>query len=151
MKRLVTAYKELDAKFEERNPLNLKRKFPTYINRPVFRIAFLVVLALIITDFCLNGYSFTRVSIACPEDYAVPCVNPFYRKEPTNLYTPIETSSYIKNVCGQVPCDKKYLQPGESYGRDDFLANHGVGFIFLIFIFALLVNHVIYLTRKNHE
>lgn len=156
--------------------INLKKKFPNYFKSSVpFQIGFILFLFVFGINFYLNGYSFYDLSVSCPYDFK-ECVNPFYqctikerkcaedvsfiKSEPlfeglTDIYisdcvkqdTNLICATFPSYFCDKVPCDKKYIDGGESFGRTDFLHEHSNAVYFLLFILPFIINHIYYTIR----
>lgn len=153
--------------------INLKKKFPNYFKSSIpFQIGFILFLLVFGINFYLNGYSFYDLSVSCPYEFK-ECVNPFYQctideRECKRLIdAPIislNLTQYYKNnclsldrnlvcatfpsdFCDKVPCDKKYIDGGDSFGRTDFFHEHSNAIYFLLLILPFIINHIYYTIR----
>lgn len=117
--------------------INLSRRFPFYINKTIFRVFFLTILFIGVSDLALN-YSYSgswfSYSLECASSY---CPNPFYN------------ATLTPQLCEGLLCDSEFLYPGFTYGREDIIARHGHLLIFILFVGAFALNHINYMWRKS--
>lgn len=143
-------------KIKELNGIfDLSKKYPDYINKKVFRGAFLIIFVLFsfctILEYRNNPDPFNYFYVSCPINEPV-CVNPFYVCPQTMLFGDdcISNINLPKGVCNYGYCDKPFLTGGESYGvNPPFWLKHGVSLLFIILGLAFLVNHGMYETNKE--
>ena len=126
--------------------INLKKKFPQYFNLWIFRIGWVLMALLLVSEYVANDNSFTSIYVTCDADQ---CINPFYLCsnydwKDVSLFEE-RTCQSVNNFCPEDMCYKKYLARGETYGRQ------GAGWneILLILLGILLVNHVWYILNKR--
>lgn len=147
--KIIDKWKEWDAKLESKTIA--KSKFPGYFNKVIFRTGMALIGLIIILDFCLNGYSFTSVSMDCTFEQG--CNNPFYvcTQQDLDFYKTNlnaqklcldEAPSFTEGIMvGNESLSKvQRLEKGFHIGRTDILATNGFDIITGIFLFSFLVN-----------
>lgn len=130
--------------------IDLSKRLPGYINKWIFRFFLLLIGLIVIFDISKHGvYSY---SVSCPDTNLEPCLNPYYVCQTQyEVYNMTATCSYEipSAICKDVPCDKKYLEPGEYYGRTDFISKYGTSLLIGLFLFSFIVNHLYFMLRTK--
>jgi hypothetical protein len=161
--------KELDNKLNDKlSFLNLSKKYPNYFTKSIFRLGLVLMVLIICYNFYLNDFSMTNIVLDCPASaMGGKCLNPAYDCQNDliadnilltfNLtqIKPLDHSSCVfytsdqrLSYCSVLPCDKRYLDAGEHYGRTDVFVDHSVEFFILIIIFCFILNHGYYIFTK---
>jgi len=156
-------FRELDESLKKKfGKYSMQNKFPGYFNRNVFRGAALCMLLLLIGVFVQQGFDFgAGISVSCSESSTQPCQNPVYdcgladtaeelQLAPfCNIFGTLDAERPDAWVCSIAPCDKPYLQPGESYTNAGWLLRHGIALLSLIIFLAFLVNAMFYYIKTG--
>lgn len=134
----------------------LKEKLPeNYISKWVFWVALLILFLSAFYIFFLNDFDFSEhYIISCTDNK--PCLNMYYfcshnTNDILKTLNGCDSLDYEK-VCQQGLCEKEYLQPGESIGKDDggIIRFFKVVTLLTLF-FAFFVNHIIYLRSRGRK
>lgn len=136
--------------------MDLKRKFPGYFSKTVFRLAVLLLVVVALIAAHQSGWKLNTVHLECPESVTV-CENPYYvcgtdPGEGINFQIPFQgigspecQKSVQSWICEQIPCNRKYLYGGESYGtKAPFLIQHFKIIALLVLVGAFAINHILY-------
>jgi hypothetical protein len=165
MGKLKKIYNILNEKFSEPEKV-LKGILPNnYINKNIFRIAIGVMLLVALfgaykLDFDFKNY----YTVSCKATEPMPCMNPFYYclhkeelsiKDYTNPYAPIELyisscdGLNLKEVCSQGVCDNKWIEIGQTIGKQkpdiSWISWLSLG----ILLVAFMINHAVWMVKKN--
>lgn len=140
--------------------INLLKLYPNYfVSKLPFQIAFFFILLVILMGWAISGFNLAFVSISCPASSPLPCHNPVYVC-PQNAVNLTMVGSHMFNdgmrcndvptwICDKVPCDKRYLQPGEKYGDNELIFNVIIRTILFFIFLPFLINHLLYLRKKG--
>lgn len=113
-----------------------------YIDKRIFRVAFILLFLLIIIAFGSNDWEFkTSVYVSCASQEPF-CENPYYDYE----------LLYNKPCPHKGLCDQEILYGGESYGKKPSVwFSAYLGLTILIILFAFVMNHIIHNTKRNKK
>ena len=154
-------YKRIDEHLKNKlSGVNLFKLYPNYfISKVPFQFAAALILILSFGVWAASGFNLAYVNISCPSSSLTPCLNPVYVCPATDMLNSNYGNGYFWHdgvrcntvpawLCDQVPCDKPYLMPGESYGANSNLFN----FILMLDVFficiAFAINHLLYMRTK---
>jgi len=129
--------------------LYINNHFPNYINKWVFRIAFLLIFSQFIYIASVLEFDFSpHAYIECKSNQ--PCQNTFFEcQNKTEIFQDfmiVDCEPYNKVNCVDEVCSKPILEPFEILGNkppkeyDQFKFN-----VFILIMFAFIINHFIYL------
>lgn len=162
-------YKRLDAKLKERLAgVDLFKLYPNYfISKVPFQIAAYLIIILSFGVWAGSGFNLAHVNISCPSTNPTPCLNPVYEcprvdhlrqtsdnpevfNYPGNItfYDGVKCQVVPRWICEQVPCNKEYLMPGESYGLQSNPYKIVIAFDIMFILLAFGVNHLLYQRKR---
>lgn len=128
-----------------------------YINKPVFQIAFLIIICLVIADMSLNNWELKSYTLDCPQTAR----NGYCEINPANFdIIPLSMAQDIQRngeyaksndpMCMvTASCTVFHVDAGYHYGRQDLLAEYGTAFIVIILVSAFAINHVLWKNRRR--
>lgn len=123
--------------------IDLKKRYPNYIHKNIFRFFLFLMLAVVVVDFVLNDYSVINFSYSC--ESVNGCLNPFYECAPGEY---LNCNPDVPEwACVEGLCEMQSVPFGFSVGRDDFLARNGSWLLWLLLPAAFLVNHLYYVWK----
>lgn len=136
---------------EIEDKLDMKKKFPNYFNKVIFRTLTIIMLSLFLLSLYLNNGNIINVYAECNQ--IIPCKNPFYycTHESDNYNEKCPVNNIQKTlICKQEVCDKEYIQPYENIGtQPHWLYKHFNIIIFTIYLIGFAINHIIYLRKQK--
>ena len=135
--------------------LNLKKKYPNYINQWVFQIAWFGILILALFAVKSNDWQVMNYFAWCPESSKEACRNPFYTCQSMDEYWQKDQLCFTPNhPCPSKYtdlCTKDYIMPGEMIGEiPSSLFKNLKWYVLLIVGLALIVNHLVYIFIKRY-
>jgi len=155
-------WKQADKKLKQKlSKVNLFNKYPNYfISKRPFQICFIAILFVILMGWAAIGFNLAYISISCPASSPLPCHNPVYVCSGMAMLNSTYHDGHFWNdglrcnvipdwICERVPCDKRYLQPGEKYGDDARIFTNTLYMIFILIILAFVINHYLCLIKKR--
>lgn len=129
--------------------LDLKKRFPNYFNKWVFRGVIIIMVLFTITLYISEGgYKF--VYAECDKD--VPCNNPFYAchgYEFEGCMSTYNIPKEIKPLCDAGYCENKTLMPHQVIGDKPsfWVLNYNLICLLLV-VLGFAFNHILYKVRK---
>lgn len=131
--------------------LDMKKKFPNYFNKIIFRSLTIIMLTLFIISLYLNNWNIINVYAECQQ--IIPCKNPFYECSQNNnniiKQCPINKIQQ-KIICSEGICDKEYIQPNENIGqKPHWFYKHFTKIIIILYILGFVINHILYLRKTK--
>ena len=135
-----------------KNKFDLNSKFPGYFNKTIFRILITFLLFVLIFGVLIEGID-TKVKVSCNSD-GIKCINQIYKckheiSKNSVDYFLNDCEQYEDIKCSDNICSKKYLNPGESIGKDSFIIENYNIIALISILLSFGINHLIYVRRKR--
>jgi hypothetical protein len=125
--------------------IDLSKKYPNYINKPVFWIGFLSILGLVGFAVFLYGFNTKFYNIECNDEKG--CLNPFVSCK-NSFYNPY--CEFINKLeCKGINCDVAQIQKGEYIGtKPPYVVENFNFLVFSILVFTFAINQIIYWRKQ---
>ena len=139
---------------ELHDKINLKKKYPNYINRFVFWLGFISIILFICGLVMIYGFNSEWVSLTCESPYG--CKNPYIECQNHNFSNPFidhtECEYYYNQECIGNNCNTYLISEGDYIGtKPPKIVKDAQWLILLMIAFTFYVNHLVYEFNKGKK